>query len=52
MDINYLVAGLVLLAVVVLLAFLIRRNSKDKRKMERDMSRSELKPDKHSEDEA
>jgi len=52
MDINYLIAGLVLIAVVVLLAYLIRRNSKDRKKMESDMAKAELKPDKHNEDEA
>lgn len=52
MDINYLVIGLVLVAVFALIIYLIRRNSKDRRKLEKDIARAELKPDKHNEDEA
>jgi len=52
MDINYLVTGLVFIAVVALIIYLIRRNSKDRRKLEKDITRAELKPDKHNEDEA
>lgn len=52
MDINYWVAAAVLIIVVVLIVYLIRRNRKDQAKMERDMARSELKPDKHNENEA
>lgn len=50
MDINYAVAALVFIAIVALIIFLIRRNMKDQRKMESDMARSELKPDKHKEE--
>lgn len=51
-DINYLVTGLVFIAVVALIVYLIRRNSKDRRKLEKDITRAELKLDKHNEDEA
>ncbi len=47
MAINYPIAGLVLLAVILLIIFLIRKNQKDKKKFEKDFMQSELKPDKH-----
>jgi FtsZ-interacting cell division protein ZipA len=46
---NYPLIALIILlalAVVVLLAW---KNQKDKKKMERDMNRSEIKPEKHDE---
>ncbi|WP_407426520.1 FeoB-associated Cys-rich membrane protein [Arcticibacter sp.] len=52
MDIHYLTAGLVLIAVLALVVYLIRRNSKDRRKLQKDITRAELKPDKHNDDEA
>lgn len=47
MDVNYEIAGLVLLAVILLIIFLIRRNQKDKKDFEKEMSESEITPDKH-----
>ena len=47
MAINYPIAGAVVLAVILLIIFLIRRNQKDEKKFERDMIDSEVKPDKH-----
>lgn len=51
MDINYVVAALVLIAIVALVVYLIRRNNKDRKKMLRNMAKSEFKPDKHSDEE-
>jgi hypothetical protein len=50
MEVGYFFAGLVLIAVVVLIVYLIRRNRKDERNFESDLNRSELKPDKHDEE--
>ena len=47
MAINYPIVGAVVLAVILLIIFLIRRNQKDEKKFERDMIDSEIKPDKH-----
>lgn len=50
MEINYPIAGLVLIAVIGLIVFLIRRNRKDKIKYEKEMIESERKPEKHDPD--
>lgn len=50
MDINYGIAGLVLLGVIFLIAFLIRRNNKDKHDFEKQLNESEVKPGKHTEE--
>jgi len=47
MEINYPVAGIVLLAMIILVIFLIRRNRKDEKTFEKEMSESEIKPEKH-----
>lgn len=51
MDINYVVAALVLIAIVALIVYLIRRNNKDRKKLVRNMAKSELKPEKHKDEE-
>ncbi len=50
MEINYPLVGLVLVAVIGLIIFLIRRNRKDKKKYENEMIQSDLKPEKHDTD--
>lgn len=50
MDINYLIIGLVVLAAIVFVIWLVRRNMKDKGKFEEDIIKSDLKPDKHDGD--
>jgi len=50
MEINYPLAGLVLVVVIGLIIFLIRRNRRDKKKYENEMIQSELKPEKHDTD--
>lgn len=47
MDINYLIVGIVVIAALVLLMWLIRRNLKDKKEFEKNSNLSELKPDLH-----
>jgi hypothetical protein len=49
MDIDYGIAGLVLLGVIILIVFLIRRNNKDKHDFEKQMNESEIKPGQHNE---
>jgi hypothetical protein len=41
---------LVLLAAIVLIIFLIRRNQKDKHEFEDDVNRPDIRPEKHEED--
>jgi len=50
MDVNYEIAGIVLLVMVCLILFLVLRNRKDKRDFEKETSESEIKPDKHDSD--
>jgi len=52
MEINYVLIGLVALAVIVLIAWLIRRNNRDKKDLERKINLSDLTPEKHHDDEA
>jgi hypothetical protein len=47
MEINYTIAGPVLIAVAALIIFLIRRNNKDKKQLEKEIIDSEIKPEKH-----
>ena len=48
MEINYVTVGLVVLAVIALIIWLILRNRKDEKKFEKDMNQPEIKPDQHS----
>ena len=50
MEINYLVVVPVLILVIALILFLIRRNRKDQKKLEQELNESELKPEKHDKD--
>jgi preprotein translocase subunit YajC len=50
MEIDYPLIALFLIIVAVLLIFLIRRNLKDKKKLEQDLNQSSLEPDSHKED--
>lgn len=50
MEIGYVFAGLVLIVVVALIVYLIRRNQKDEKQFEKDLNRSELKPDNHDDE--
>ncbi len=47
MDLNYWILIPVVLAVILLLAWLVRRNIKDGKKYEKQVIESEQKPDKH-----
>lgn len=49
-DVNYFIAGIVIVAVIGLIIFLIRRNRKDEKRFEKDMIDSEIKPEKHKDD--
>jgi len=50
MEMNYLIVAVVLLLVVILIVWIIRRNQKDKKKFEKEIINSELKPESHKED--
>ena len=45
MDINYWETGLFIIVILLLLIWLIRRNRKDEQTFEKDVIRSELKPE-------
>ncbi|MBD1395350.1 hypothetical protein [Mucilaginibacter glaciei] len=44
-EINYLVAGLIVIASLVFVIWLVRRNLQDKKSYEHDVIDSELKPE-------
>lgn len=50
MDVNYLIIGLVVLAALAFIVWLIRRNLKDKKEFEKEIIESDLKPEKHDDD--
>lgn len=47
MEINYTITIPVFIVIAALIVFLIRRNIKDKKKMEKEIIDSERKPEKH-----
>jgi preprotein translocase subunit YajC len=47
MNINYPIVAIVLLVFILLIIFLIRRNQKDKKKLEREICEGEMQPEKH-----
>jgi hypothetical protein len=49
---NYLFTAFVILLVMILMVYLIIKNQKDKKDFIEDANRSELKPEKHREEEA
>ena len=50
MEMNYLIVAGVFLLVIILIIWMIRRNQKDKKKFEKEIINSELKPESHKED--
>ncbi|SHE49780.1 FeoB-associated Cys-rich membrane protein [Pedobacter caeni] len=48
MEINYTITIPVFIIVAALIVFLIRRNNTDKKKMEKEIIDSEIKPEKHN----
>lgn len=52
MEINYSISGIVVLAAILLIVFLIRRNKTDQKDYERDKIISEIKPEKHGKEHA
>jgi hypothetical protein len=49
MNVNYGIVGLVLLGMIFLIIYLIRRNNKDKRDFEKQLNDSEIKAAEHIE---
>ncbi|MEO6149160.1 MAG: hypothetical protein ABIN95_06245 [Mucilaginibacter sp.] len=52
MEINYPVIGIVIVAAIILIILIVRRNLKDKKTFEQEMYEAELKTEKHNDDEA
>jgi preprotein translocase subunit YajC len=50
MEINYAIVIPVVLVAVLFVAWLVRRNMKDEKKIENEMNQAEIKPEKHDED--
>ena len=48
---DYIILGVLLILIIVLLIFIIKRNNKDRKKFERDLNQSEIKPEQHSDNE-
>lgn len=52
MEIDYLISGIIVLAAILLIVFLVRRNKTDQKDYERDKIVSEIKPEKHGKEHA
>lgn len=50
MEINYWWVGLCLLAVILLIIWIYKKDQKDKKKYEQQIIQSEIKPEKHDQD--
>lgn len=50
-TINYTILGIFLIVIILFLIFIIRRNNKDRKLFERDLNRSEMEPDQHTDEE-
>jgi preprotein translocase subunit YajC len=50
MERNSIVEGLVIVLVLLLVVFLISKNRKDQKKMEQEITRSEIDPEKHDDE--
>jgi len=51
MEINYWWLSLILLVIAILVIWLIKRDRKDEEELEHEIIQSELKPEKHEDDE-
>jgi|GEM_PF-586020 len=49
MERNSILEGVVVVLVILLIVFLISRNRKDQKKMEQEITKSEIDPEKHDE---
>lgn len=47
METNSIVEGVIVVLVILLIIFLISRNRKDQKKMDQEITRSEIDPEKH-----
>lgn len=52
MEIDYLISGIIVLAAILFIVFLVRRNKTDQKDYERDKIVSEIKPEKHGKEHA
>lgn len=50
MKVNIVVIAIVVIAVLAFFYFIIRRNRKDQKNLERELNQKELSPDKHDEE--
>ncbi|SKB31045.1 hypothetical protein [Daejeonella lutea] len=47
MEINYPIAGLILLIAIIVIILMIKRNRKDQKNFEKAVNESEIKPEEH-----
>ena len=50
MKINVVVIAIVIVAVLAFVYFIVKRNKKDQKKLEQELNKREIKPEKHTED--
>lgn len=50
MERNTIIEGVIILLVIILVIYLVSRNRKDQEKIEQEMNQSEIKPEKHDDD--
>jgi hypothetical protein len=50
MERNTVIEGVIILLVIILIIYLVSRNRKDQKKIEQEMNQSEIKPEKHDDD--
>lgn len=50
MDINIVIIGIILLLVLCLVVYVIVRNQKDRKKFEKDLNQSEMRPERHEDE--
>jgi len=48
MKINFILIAVAIVAILGFIYFVVKRNHKDQKELEKELNRKELKPDKHS----
>lgn len=50
MKINFILIAVVIVAILGFVYFIVKRNRKDQKNLEKELNQKELKPDKHSDE--
>ncbi len=50
MKINFIVIAVLVVAILAFVYFVIKRNTRDRKELERELNQKELKPDQHTVD--